>query len=115
MCQSTGQDRPAQRLRTVCDPGESGPCVRLVCRGPGGSSRLRSQCQGGVRVRGFSRSVEEALLKIMPGGRLVPPQAEFFFIFLFTQDIYHCSQETQTQKGFYFPKSATVIFFRFLI
>ena len=61
--------RPQVGLRTLTFPRQTVP------RG------YVSQCQGGARVRGFSRSGKPSLLLDNTGGAVFPHPAEFFFEF----------------------------------
>ena len=60
--------RPQVGLRTLTWPRQ------VVPRG------YVSQCQGGARVRGFSRSGKPSLLLDNTGGAVFPHPAEFFFL-----------------------------------
>ena len=68
VCQSTGCETTQVGLRTLTWPRQ------VVPRG------YVSQCQGGARVRGFSRSGKPSLLLDNTGGAVFPHPAEFFFI-----------------------------------
>ena len=68
--------RPQVGLRTLTWPRQ------VVPRG------YVSQCQGGARVRGFSRSGKPSLLLDNTGGAVFPHPAEFFFN---NYIIYYCS------------------------
>src|SRR6185295_18586056 len=69
VCQSTGCETTQVGLRTLTWPRQ------VVPRG------YVSQCQGGARVRGFSRSGKpRLLLKLVRGVRSFPARPGFFFL-----------------------------------
>ena len=72
MCQSTSCETTQVGLRTLTWPRQ------VVPRG------YVSQCQGGARVRGFSRSGKpRLLLKLIPVGRSFPTRPSFLNRFMF--------------------------------